>query len=250
MHRPAANLAQVTWDPDFYNHTGGANITYDVAVRLDYLNETSNLMVKLDTYDRVPARWGYWPFKLTAEHLMGRSSNNVTITLLASPKGSDEKKPSVALPVVVARPALHAPAPLPPPSRSAILIALPVSLAAFTLILLGLCLWHRQTRRISLGNVMGRARHGYSGRRHRRLFRSARAADKDGGIQLDTAPLSPPPADYRDDMARPRRDSEALGSLAGSPVEDTFDAQRGAGGRGNAFRGEMKRQARERRGEH
>ncbi|KAM4058112.1 hypothetical protein HRG_010934 [Hirsutella rhossiliensis] len=243
-----SNTFYITWDPDFYNHTRD-NTTYEVAVRLDYLNKTSNQMIKLDTYERVPAHWGYWPFKLTPDHLMGQASNNVTITLLVSPHGSGEKNQSVALPVVLARPTLGPPTPSLPPNRSAILIALPVSLGAFLLILVGLCLWHRQTRRIKLGNVMGRARHGYSGRAHRRLFRSAHGADKDRGIQLDTAPLSPPPADYRDDVDRPRRDSDALGSLAGSPVKDTFDAQGpGAGDGKNAFRDEMRRQARERRG--
>lgn len=234
----------VTWDPDFYNQTHG-NDSYQVAVRLDYLNHTSNQMVKLDVYDRVPARWGYWPFKLTSEHLMGRASNNVTITLLASPEGSDEKNQSIALPVVLARPSLPPSPPTPTPSRTAILVAVPGSLGVFVLILLGLCFWHRQTRRINISNVMGRARRGYSGRRQRRLLRSA---DKDRAIQLQAAPLSPLGPHYRDDLYRPRRDSDALGSLAGSPAKDTFDAPAHGDGHGrNAFRDELRRQAQERR---
>ncbi|KND91145.1 hypothetical protein TOPH_04087, partial [Tolypocladium ophioglossoides CBS 100239] len=247
-----------TWDPDFYNHTAAAaaaadNTTLEIAVRLDYLNQSSHEMVKLDTYDRVPAKWGFWPLKLDDSYLKGYRLNNVTITLLSSPQGSGDKTPSVALPVALTRPDLDHITPSGGPTRQTLLIALPVSLGGCALIVIGLFLWNRKTRRIQLGNVMSRSRHGYTGHQHRRLFRKPAAA-KDTGIQLDAAPLSPdspPPADsYRDEYdapERPRRDSHALGSLAGSPVDASFE-QQGTTGR-NAFRDEMRRQEDERRGQ-
>ncbi|PNY28146.1 Uncharacterized protein TCAP_01937, partial [Tolypocladium capitatum] len=245
-----------TWDPDFYNHTAAAgNTTLEIAVRLDYLNRSSNEMVKLDTYDRVPARWGYWLFKLDDSYLKGNRVNNVTITLLSSPKGSDDKTKSVALPVALTRPDLDHITPSTASTRQTLLIALPVSLGGCALIILGVCLWNRKTRRIQLGNVMSRSRHGYTGHRHRRLIRKPGAA-KDNGIQLDVAPLSPdspPPVDsYRDEddaPGRPRRDSHVLGSLAASPVASPVDPsfeKQGTVGR-NAFRDELKRQEDERR---
>ncbi|PHH67907.1 hypothetical protein CDD83_6356 [Cordyceps sp. RAO-2017] len=130
--------------------------------------------------------------------------------------------------------------PTPVPRATTLLVALPLALGAFALLLVGLCLWHRQARRIRLGSVMGRAARGYTGRRRRRdLFRLGRVA-KDGGDQA-SIPLA-----YRDEPSRdrPRRDSDALGSLAASPVDAVFDH----GGK-NAFREEVRRQEHERRDE-
>lgn len=254
MKTEALTRQTVTWDPDFYNHTAGGsagNNTLEVAVRLDYLNQSSNEMLKLDTFDRVPASWGFWPFKLEDTHLKGNRINNVTITLLSSLKGSNDKTKSVALPVALTRPGLDQYTSAGGSTRQNLLIALPVSLGGCALILIGLFLWNRKTRRIQLGNIMSRSRHGYTGRRHRGLFRKG---PKDNGIQLDAAPLapdSPPPTDsYRDECdapGRPRRDSDALGSLAGSPVDPSFERQ-GTTGR-NAFRDELRRQEDERRGQ-
>lgn len=147
---------------------------------------------------------------------------------------------TVELPVVIAKAPFD---PMPPsqvPKGQTLVIALPVTFGAIALLVVGLCLWNRKTRRIQLGNVMSRSRRGYTGRRTRNLLNR-----KNDGIQLG-APVSPP-VDYRDIPERPRRDSEALGSLSGSPVRAHFEEQDTTGGRRNAFRDEVGRQERERR---
>ncbi|ODA76150.1 hypothetical protein RJ55_08433 [Drechmeria coniospora] len=237
------NTYYITWDPDYYNRTGLAGktnaTTVEISVRLDYLNTSSNEMLKLDTSDRVPARWGFWPFKLENDHLKGKRVNNVTITLLSSIMGSVEKNKSVALPVSLTAPGLDHTTPTKVPSGGALVIALPIVLGAIALIVIGLFLWHRKTRRIQLGNIMSRSRHGYNGHKHRSLFRRH---GKDEGIPLDS---SPPPVDYHDLPEQPRRDSDALGSLASSPDRAIFDQDQER----NAFREEVARQDRMRRHE-
>ncbi|KJZ77480.1 hypothetical protein HIM_03204 [Hirsutella minnesotensis 3608] len=239
------NTYYITWDPDYFNQTKfSSNSTHEVAVRLDRLDHERNKWIELNTFDRVPAQDGYWPFKLGKEHLIGPEPHNVTISLVSSQDGSDQQNRTDAVPVVLERPDAHRKAATPAPKKEAILIGLPIALCGFALILVGLFVWHRKTRRIELGNIMSRTRRGYTGRRQRRMFRSA---SKDQGIQLDTSPVSPPPVDYRDEPPRPRRDSDGLGSLVNSPVSPNFNASRS--GRGNAFRDEVDRQERERKDE-
>ncbi|KAL7943148.1 hypothetical protein V8C42DRAFT_329836 [Trichoderma barbatum] len=239
----------ITWDPDFYNKTSvpKSNSTYEITVRLDYLNRTSNEWVKLKTFDdqRVPASWGFWPLEVKTEMLHDEKLNNITITLLAAPRGSNDKNSSIALPVAFAKPALpENPEPQAPRGHT-LSIALPVVFGSILFIVIGLFLWNRKTRRIELGNIMSRSRHGYSGRKARRnnIFRS----NKDvGNIQLHNADDHLDDGDYHDAPIANRRDSEALGSLAGTPIHENFERQ-GTTGR-NAFRDEMARQNQERRG--
>ncbi|KID89722.1 hypothetical protein MGU_03127 [Metarhizium guizhouense ARSEF 977] len=245
------NTYYVTWDPDYYNKSAATlNSTYFVSVRLDYLNTTSNEYVLLETIDKsVPAKWGYFPLAVDGKYLKGQKhTNNITITLMGHDTENSiaYNNKSIPLPVVVSNPPLDPTAPSNAPKGKTLTIALPVTLGVIALILVGGCLWNRKTRRIELGNIMSRSRHGYTGRRTRKLFNRSR---KDNGIQLDTAPLSPPPFDYRDNVPeRARRDSEALGSLTGSPVRGTFEEPGSTGGR-NTFRDEVRRQERERRGD-
>ncbi|OAQ66842.1 hypothetical protein VFPPC_08351 [Pochonia chlamydosporia 170] len=240
----------VTWDPDYYNNTQTArlNTTYSVTLRVDYLNTTTNKYEHLETLENsVPAKWGYFSFFVDGKYLHGQKrSNNITITLMGHVQGSlDYNNRTTPLPVVVSNPPLDPTAPSNAPKGKTLTIALPVTFGVIALLLVGGCLWNRKTRHIKLGNIMSRSRHGYTGRKTRNVFSRSR---KDNGIQLDTAPLSPPPIDYRDVPERPRRDSEALGSLTGSPVRGTFEEPGSTGGR-NAFRDEVRRQERERRGD-
>ncbi|KAF4589460.1 hypothetical protein GQ602_003349 [Ophiocordyceps camponoti-floridani] len=158
----------VTWDPDYYKPLATGNTTVEIAIRLDYLNQSTDTWTKLDTYDRVPARWGFWPLRLTDAHLKSQRYNNATITLLAYSRGADdERNHTAALPVTFTTLGVDDMAPPPVPRGATLLVALPVALGCFFLVLAGLFFWHRQTRRINLGNVMGRSRHGYTGRRER-----------------------------------------------------------------------------------
>ncbi|KHN96830.1 uncharacterized protein MAM_05386 [Metarhizium album ARSEF 1941] len=244
------NTYYITWDPDHYNKSAATlNSTYFVSVRLDYLNTTSNEYVLLDKVDKsVPAKWGYFPLAVDGRYLKGqKSTNNITITLLGHDTENSiaYNNKSVPLPVVVSSPPLAPTAPSNAPKGKTLTIALPATLGVIALLLIGGCIWNRKTRHIQLGNIMSRSRHGYTGRKTRGLFNRGRKHD---AIQLDTAPLSPPPFDYRDAPEVARRDSDALGSLTGSPVRGTFEEPGSTGGR-NTFRNEVRRQERERRGE-
>ncbi|KAH6990711.1 hypothetical protein BKA56DRAFT_214715 [Ilyonectria sp. MPI-CAGE-AT-0026] len=230
----------VTWDPDYFNKTKG-NTTYEVAVRLDYLNETSGEMKELKKFSRVPAAWGFWPMTVESKYLKGSGDHNVTLTLYSNIKGSAEKTKSTSLWVQLSKQSLPKNPATPTPTGETLTIALPVAFGSIVLLLIGGCLWNRKTRKISLGNIMSRRREGYTGRKTRRTF----GGRKDNGIQLDTraAGLA---SEYRDAPERPRRDSDALGSLANSPVTPSFQQQGTTGGR-NVFRDELQRQERERR---
>ncbi|KAI9171798.1 hypothetical protein HJFPF1_01289 [Paramyrothecium foliicola] len=237
------NTYYVTWDPDFFPKPQN-NITYEVSVRVEWLNHTTNEWNTLETFDRVPAEWGFWAWQLDNKHLRNDHKHdytNATIKLLQNLKGSNEKNATgVALPVTLEKPGLPRPDATKAPTGDTLKIALPAALGSVFLLSIGLCLCNRRTRHIGLGNVMSRARHGYTGKSRRRMFRR----NKDHGIQLDTRPV-PPEGEYRDNAPprMPRRDSDDLDSLAGSPVVSSFHQQGTTGGR-NAFRDEMSRQDR------
>ena len=232
----------MTWDPDYFNTTHD-NTTMEVAVRLDWLNETSGELVKLEDFSRVPAKWGFWPFTIESKYLK-EEHHNITLTLLSNEKHSTAKNTSTSLWLNVAKVQLPKNKPMTVPKGQTLTIALPTVFGAIIVLLVGGCLWNRKTRKIDLGNIMSRSRHGYSGRKTRRLFRGR----KDNGIQLDTRGVNPS-AEYRDEYTdappRPRRDSDALGSLAGSPIDPHFQQQGTTGGT-NAFRDELRRQELER----
>ncbi|KAH7156210.1 hypothetical protein EDB81DRAFT_786294 [Dactylonectria macrodidyma] len=228
----------ITWDPDYFNKTK-TNVTYEVSVRIDYLNETSGDMKQLTKLSRVPAAWGFSPLTVESKYLKGFGDHNATLTLYSNIKGSAEKTKSTSIWVQFAKQSLPKNEDTPSVTGDNLTIALPVAFGSIVLLLIGGCLWNRKTRKISMGNIMSRTRHGYTGRKTRRMF-----GRKDNGIQLDTRAAAP--SEYRDAPERPRRDSDALGSLVNSPVDPSFHQQGTTGGR-NAFREEMQRQERERR---
>ncbi|KAM0260798.1 hypothetical protein ACHAQJ_002564 [Trichoderma viride] len=244
------NTYYITWDPDYYNKTSfKTNTTYEITVRLDYLNKTSNEWVKLESFDndRVPASWGFWPLQVTKGLLKGEKTNNVTITLLVAPQGTNNKNSSIALPVAFQNPAFPQNSNPQVPKGRTLSIALPLSFGCIVFIVVGIFMWNRKTRRIELGSLISRSRRrGYSGRKTRRnIFRSNKDA---GSIQLHNADDHLSDGDYQDAPIPARRDSEALGSLAGTPIHESFEQQGISGGHRNAFRDEMTRQNQERHG--
>ncbi|KAG6107467.1 hypothetical protein E4U14_004152 [Claviceps sp. LM454 group G7] len=236
----------VTWDTDWFNQTEQFSKTGFVSLRINYFNGTTGEQSDRDIFDQAyPASYGFLPFKVESRYLKGQRSNNVTLQLVGHEiqNTTAPTNKTVELPVVITTAPLDPTPPTPVPEGQTLLIALPVTFGVIVLLLVGVSLWNRQARRIELGNVMGRSRKGYTGRRTRDLFRR-----QNKGIQLDPAPLSPP-IDYRDMPDQPRRDSDALGSLTGSPVRADFE-QQGTTGGPNTFREEMTRQERERRAGH
>ncbi|KAF5013603.1 hypothetical protein FDECE_408 [Fusarium decemcellulare] len=230
----------VTWDPDYFNKTHD-NSTMMVFLRLDLYNSTSEEYEKEgDDFDQVPAKFGFWPFKVKGDYFKAGGDHNISLTLYSNVNKSAEKTKASTIYLNLAEKSNPTnPDPVVPHGHT-LTIALPVVFGSIILLLIGGFLWNRKTRRIGLGNVMSRSRHGYTGRAQRRLF-----GRKDNGIQLDTRDL-PPPGEYRDAPERARRDSDGLGSLAGSPVDPSFAQQGTTGGR-NVFRDEMRRQEQERR---
>lgn len=234
----------VTWDPEWFNKTEGSSKTRFVSLRINYFNETTGEQNDRDIFDQAwPASYGFLPFKVEDKYRRGHNSNNVTLQLVGHlvQNTTAPTNNSVELPIVITTAPLDPMLPTTVPTGQTLVIALPVVFGTIALLLIGGCIWNRKTRSIQLGNVMSRSRHGYTGRRTRNLFNR-----KNNGIQLDATPVSPP-IDYRDIPDHPRRDSEALGSLTGSPVRAHFEEQDTMGGR-NAFRDEVSRQDRERRG--
>lgn len=244
-------------------------------MRLDYLNRTSEKeapdysnsddfedhdFVKLDQTKPVPADWGVYALKISKKYLKGPRPHNITLTLLGGDSQSDGvDKVTDPIPLVLDQHRAPAEDDNKIENRD-IVIALPVVFGSIIFLLIGICIWNRKTRRIDVGNIMGRSNRGYTGRRVRRLFRGG---DKHGdprgellgagSIRLeDRAHTSPlyEYSDYTDPTAPPpppppgRRDSD-LGSLAGSPVTPGFRDEDTSGA--NAFRDELRRQEDERR---
>ncbi|KAI5462128.1 hypothetical protein BGZ63DRAFT_354292 [Mariannaea sp. PMI_226] len=232
----------ITWDPDYFPNSDlkGRNGSYEVSIRLDYFNTTSHELIKEEHFPASNASWGFYPFYVDKKYLHGYKEHNFTLSLYKQTSDSTTKTNVTAIWVQLAKATLPAPTPTPAPKGHTLTIALPAVFGSILLLLIGGCLWNRQTRRISIGNIMSRSRHGYTGRKTRKLFRG-----KDNGIQLDARAVPTTPGEYRDVPEFPRRDSNELGSLANSPVDPSFP-QHNTGGR-NAFRDEMARQERERR---
>ncbi|KAK2589633.1 hypothetical protein QQS21_012689 [Conoideocrella luteorostrata] len=239
------NTYYVTWDPDWFNKTEMFMKTRFVTLQINYFNETTHENFDHDKSNRwYDVRSGVLPLTIQKDYLRGRSSNNVTFQLVGHEiqNATTATNRTVELPVVITTTTLDPSPPTPVPKGRTLVIALPVVFGTLALLLIGGCIWNRKTRSIQLGNIMSRSRNGYTGRRSRNLFNR-----KDNGIQLNAAPVSPPPVDYRDIPDRRGRDGEALGSLTGSPVRAHFEEQDTTGGRHNAFRDEVRRQDRERR---
>ncbi|OAA73843.1 hypothetical protein ISF_00744 [Cordyceps fumosorosea ARSEF 2679] len=250
------NVYYLTWDPEHY--ASKLNESYALTVQVKQQNRTTNEWVFLSDFEhvQVPAKQGYFPLDVTDALLDGHDTNNITVTLQRRLNATigDPDDVTAAYPLHVARFKFPAKAPSRINTPGALAIALPVVFGTILLLVVGLCLWNRKTRRIHLGDIIPRkgGRGGYSGRaeRRRRMFGGAAATtDADHDIQLGNGFPDDGPA-YRDAPAQQggrggRRDS--LDSLAESPVHDSFQQQGTTGGR-NAFRDEMDRQQHERGG--
>ena len=223
----------------------------EVSVRLDYFNRTEQHSddgewQKLDEFDRVPASWGVYPLKIESGFLKGAYPHNASINLLYAVQGSADKNQTEHwVPVILdkyRRPAYEEHSKW---EHDDLVIALPATFGGIALLLIGGCLWNRKTRRIQLGNVMSRARHGLKSGRKGGGGRRGR------GIQLDDQ-TGRPLYEYRDDMGpeepvRPRqRSASDLSDLMGIPTSPAVPPQQGQGNAPNTFRDELDRQRQER----
>jgi Ykl077w/Psg1 (Pma1 Stabilization in Golgi) len=243
----------VTWDPDFFNQGNLSSQFVDVKVSAYLLNSTTNEQTgdRIDLSDPIKGNLGFFTWKVDSGRLGGQSTVNVSLLLLYGQTvgGGPVKNITGPTLLVQPQPIYHGPPPKVP-AGPALYIGLPTILGFIILCLFGTCLWNRHRRKIGLGNIMSRGRHGYgigesrAQRIAKSVRRSMRRGKDQGGIQLVERD-GPPAEEYRDapeprGNGVPRRDSDALGGPG-----DRFQDQAVGGGR-NLFRNEMQRQERER----
>ncbi|KAK0657370.1 hypothetical protein B0T16DRAFT_452841 [Cercophora newfieldiana] len=247
----------VTWDPAFFK---SSNTTIRV---VGFYNETEEAF----SSDLISAGWGFYQWKVESDLYKkpGKDAVNITLRIASLPLGSTVNWVPGPTIIVTSEPAPE-PTKSPVPQGEALYIALPTVLGFVALMVVGTCIWNRKHRKIGLGNVMGRGRNGYGvgkSRRQRLFGKGTRKEQAIGLMERDGAAgayrdhdddewKSEIPGRGRtriraDEIDRPRRDSDALGSLAGTPTRTDFDFSRpgesdnnknGA----NVFRAEMERQ--------
>lgn len=260
----------VTWDPSVINTT-------QVTITGTYINSTTGEVGdEAFTSDEIKARWSYYawtPNKAYLSHGNGKAVN-ITLTLKALESDGDTVSQTYTGPtVLVTKAPTYQQAAPTLPTGAALYIALPTVFGFCLVMICGVCIWNRKTRKIGLGNVMSRGRHGYGvakSRAKRMTMRMKGGRAKKQAAMHSIRMMDNLPEDqmYRDDPAKfdqrgdyqydrdaeelntrgpghVRRDSEGLGSLAGTPTSERFPREQGRQG-GNVFREELERQQRER----
>lgn len=245
----------VTWDPAYFKDM--SNTTLKV-VGFYNLNQTDEAF----SSSTMSAGWGFFQWPVTADLFTsrGKSAVNITLRIAALPHGAQVNWLAGPTVTVMNSPT-PTPTPSPPPTGPALYIGVPTIVGFIALMLVGTCVWNRRHRKIGLSSVMGRGRRGYGvGKSRRQRVLAQGGTNKEQGIRLMEREVGVGGGDahvYRDEPlggggrdfdGLARRDSDALGSLAGTPTTDRhFDLSRPApgSGRNNIFREEMDRQARE-----
>jgi len=180
---------------------------------------------------------GYYSWTIEKEWMKGLYSNNVTLYFhQVNPASGDPIRiPGPTIMVTNRPPTYYRHEPTKVLRGRDLAIALPTLLAAVLLCVCGVSIFNRKHRSIGLGNVMGR-RKGY-GTGKSRVERLGLLKQKAAAVQLRELQVASA-EHYKDvdnqarDQGHARADSDALGSLAGAPVQE----------RTNYFRDEMKKQ--------
>ncbi|RFU25756.1 hypothetical protein B7463_g10588, partial [Scytalidium lignicola] len=224
----------VTWDTSFFP---GPNTT--IVVQANYVNASDGGPQAFQS-KMVPSSYGFISWTIDKAWMKDMESNNLTLFITSlGTNAVSTPGPTVMVTTAPKPPVYHQPRPQAPKGQS-LYIALPTVFGFVLLCLVGGFFFNRKHRHIGLGNVMGR-RKGYGVGKSR----AQRLGKKGGAIQLRDHDLGGGDAEYRDAPApeqnrsaereqygHARADSDALGSLAGTPTED----------RRNFFREEMRRQ--------
>lgn len=236
----------VTWDPAFFP----SNTT--VMVTGNYFNaSTGAITTQAFASPRLSAAWSFyaWPVDealIKGAAVVGATSANISLSIAALAGGSAAVVQQRGPTVEVTYPPTYQQQPAKVPTGQALYIGIPSVVGFVILVLAGTCIWNRKARKISLGNIMSRSRHGYGAGKSRtqRMGMGGGRRGKKAAATGRAVPLAnvPPEQQYRDvpepktsapnvqpvrsmltvDTARDhsKRDSDALGSLAGSPTED------------------------------
>ncbi|KAK8064552.1 hypothetical protein PG994_007190 [Apiospora phragmitis] len=264
-YRPG-NTYYFTWDASWFK--AAPNTT--IKIQGDYVNETTGETTTqaFESATGVTASWGYWAWFADRKILQGQHAVNLSISLGAlKPGGQAAGADLIRGPqILLSDPPVPKPKPVPSPAGPALYIGLPVILGFALLCIFGVCIWNARHRRIELGDLVSRGRMGSTSKSKKAAERvqlmerelasdgTAMYRDLDDDAQQMGSPNNNSPPLGRPN--RPRRDSDALGSLAGTPTEDrrmnfqnpsvTDATHRDDGGRPNAFRDELRRQDGER----
>ncbi|KAG9230169.1 hypothetical protein BJ875DRAFT_472945 [Amylocarpus encephaloides] len=223
----------VTWDTRFFTLKNAS-----VLIQANYVNQTDGGKQAFQSPPTTNA-FGFYGWTIDKEWLRGLDSNNVTLFFV--PLNPTAKEPQSfqgpTLEVTNRPKEYYHPPPTKLPSGAELYIALPTVFGFIVLCVVGGFFWNRSHRKIGLGNVMGRRGYGVGKSRTQRLGLGRKK--RDGAILLREQELrsgpqytdTPEQNDYPRARGHARGDSDALGSLAGTPTEE----------RTNYFRDEMAR---------
>jgi hypothetical protein len=187
-------------------------------VALQYPNDTSRLAW---ISDKQPTYLGYTTVTILPAWLEGWDSRNMTLVWVSYAPGassaSDPRHTSYNVTLAVP-PVQHLPAPppTPAPDKKSLLIALPLSLGAVLLVVLGLFFGMRSHRRIMLGSVMGRGRRGYGAGKSRRERMAGGAGS--GATRLQDREKGTGAVAAAGQVAMPYRDEDQI-----APLQDEWD---------------------------
>ncbi|KAK9802256.1 hypothetical protein SCARD494_00189 [Seiridium cardinale] len=246
-----------TWDSSYF----AANTT--IMIQGNYFNQSTGVITsQAFQSDKMVASWGFWSLTVDSSLMQGKSGKNISVQITGVNTSTSTNSLFVKGPTILVTntPVYHQTA-AKLPDGAALYIGLPSILGFVILCVAGTCIWNRKHRKINIGNIMSRTRHGHGlGSAGRRMGLGKRRREKEAAerVQLMEREVAANGGQvYRDeprstyiDIAR--RDSDALGSLAGTPTEErrmdyqhsgTRDAgDRPAGGDRNLFRDELRRQ--------
>jgi hypothetical protein len=230
------------WNPNVF----APNTT--ILVGLQYNNNSGKVAYMSDP---LPKERGLTLVTIDQTWLDGWDKLNLTLFWVSYAAGSADSSSApkqVAYNVtLVPKPVDHLPASIHQgkPSKESLIIALPIVFGFIALVLGVTCIGMRSHRRIGLGSIMGRGRHGYSANKSRRQ----RLGIKKGAIRLEDREVAPG-SEYRDDeiapapgpwsTAPPRRHAELPGIQSGHARDLSLGSLVTDGSGRNSFRNDLK----------
>ncbi|KAK8133065.1 hypothetical protein PG999_001238 [Apiospora kogelbergensis] len=159
-YRPG-NTYYFTWDATWFKSAPNTTIQ----ITGSYVNETTGETTTEAFHSEGPiiASWGYWSWHADRKLLNGQHALNLTVAMASLKPGGDAKGAALyqGPKILLSDPPVPKPKPVPTPAGPALYIGLPVILGFALLCIFGVCIWNARHRRIELGNIMSRGRHGY-----------------------------------------------------------------------------------------
>lgn len=197
---------------------------------------------------KLEAKDGFWTCNIEKDFM--QADTNLTLQISVFGSGGNTTQTIEGPKLYVSTPVPYTSTNYNTPNGPALYIGLPTIFGFIIVCLVGTCIWNRKARHINIGNVMSRSRNGggFPLGKKARLNKQRKANER---IQLMQREVEAAGGEvYHDAPPRPRRGSDELGSLAGTPTEDrrmnfSNDNSR-PGQEGNMFRNELKRQEGER----